>query len=113
MEPSIECVEEVRVARRKTRRVVVVVLAVFAVLAAVAIPVGLKVRADAATTGARVAAEGFARAWRTGTITSVHFQGATSADAAKRIAAATAGLTPGKADRPAAVEADRPPEQGQ
>jgi cell division protein FtsI/penicillin-binding protein 2 len=92
------------VARRRTRRVVLAVLLVFAVVAAVAIPIGLKIRADAATQAARSAAEGFARAWSTGSLASVRFSGAGGADAAKRVATATAGLTSAAKDRPSAVE---------
>jgi hypothetical protein len=92
------------VARRRTRRVVLAVLLVFAVVAAVAIPIGLKIRADAATQAARSAAEGFARAWSTGSLASVRFSGAGGGDAAKRVATATAGLTSAAKDRPSAVE---------
>jgi cell division protein FtsI/penicillin-binding protein 2 len=92
------------VARRRTRRVVLSVLVVFAVLAAVAIPLGLKFRADAATRAARDAVTGFASAWRSGTFASVRWQGATGSDAAKRIATATAGLTTAKDDRPTGVD---------
>ena len=91
-------------ARRRTRRVVLVVLIAFAVLAAVAIPVGLKLSADAATASARAAAEDLAHGWRSGTLASVPFRGTTGADAAKRVAAATAGLTAADADRPASVD---------
>ena len=91
-------------ARRRTRRVVLAVLLAFAVVAAVAIPIGLKIRADAATQAARSAAEGFARAWSTGSLASVRFSGAGGADAAKRVATATAGLTSAAKDRPSAVE---------
>jgi cell division protein FtsI/penicillin-binding protein 2 len=97
-------VEEFLVARRRARRVVLVVLLVFVVVAAVAVPVGLRLRADAAARGARDAAQGFAAAWRAGNLASVRYQGATGADAAGSIATATAGLTPARADKPAAVE---------
>jgi cell division protein FtsI/penicillin-binding protein 2 len=92
------------VARRRTRRVVLVVLVVFAVIAAVAIPIGIKIRTDAATAAARAAAQLLAQGWRTGALASVPFQGTTGADAANRVAAATAGLTAAKADRPASVD---------
>jgi cell division protein FtsI/penicillin-binding protein 2 len=92
------------VARRRTRRVVLVVLVVFAVIAAAAIPIGLKIRADAATDAARAAAVGLAQGWRAGTLASVPFHGTTGADAAKRVAAASAGLTSAKADLPASVD---------
>src|SRR3954452_2845585 len=100
----VPLLEEVHVARRRTRRVVLVVLVVFAVIAAAAIPIGLKIRADAATDAARAAAVGLAQGWRAGTLASVPFHGTTGADAAKRVAAATAGLTSAEADRPVSVD---------
>ena len=93
-------------ARHRTSRVVVAVLIVLAVAVgiAVAVPLALRWQSNAERDAARRAVEQFARAWRTGALASVPFDGATSKDAAGRIAAATAALTPGAADRPTAVD---------
>src|SRR3954468_2445164 len=84
--------------------VVLAVLAVFAVAAAVAIPVGLRLRGDSDRDAARAAVEGFARAWRGGNLASARYTGATGTTVAKAVATATAGLTPAAADVPAAVD---------
>ncbi|MGZ4625132.1 MAG: penicillin-binding transpeptidase domain-containing protein [Kineosporiaceae bacterium] len=93
-------------ARHRTSRVVVAVLIVLAVAVgiAVAVPLAMRWQSNAERDAARRAVEQFARAWRTGALASVPFDGATSKDAAGRIAAATAALTPGAADRPTAVD---------
>lgn len=53
--------------------------------------------------GDRVAAQGFAAAWRDGTLAVVAFDPASGADPARQVATETAGLTPGSDDRPAQV----------
>ena len=91
-------------ARRRARVLVLAVLAVFAVIAGVTVPIGVRMRADADRDAARAAAEGFARAWRSGDLASARFTGSSGADVAKAVAAATAGLTPAAKDLPAAVD---------
>src|SRR5919202_3793851 len=73
--------------------VVLAVLAVFAVAAGIAIPVALRLRSDADRDAARAAVQAFARAWRAGDLASARYSGASGADVAKAVAAATAGLT--------------------
>jgi cell division protein FtsI/penicillin-binding protein 2 len=92
------------VAPRRARAVVLSVVLVVAVAAAVAIPVALRLRSSADRDAVRSEAEAFAVAWRTATLASVRYEGASGTDAARRIAAATAGLPPGTPDRPAAVD---------
>lgn len=53
--------------------------------------------------GDTVAAQGFAEAWRGGTLGSVAFDPSSGADPAGQVAKETAGLTPGSTDRPTSV----------
>ncbi len=91
-------------ARRRARVVVLSVLAVFAVVAAVTVPLGLRLRSDADREAARAAVDGFASAWRAGDLALARYAGTPGADVAKAATAATAGLTPSAKDVPAAVE---------
>lgn len=87
------------------RRPALLAAAAVAVLALVAVAVWrvpLLLRGD----GGRTAATAFARAWVSGTLGAVRFDDA-SPDAAQRIAALTAGLTPSAQDRPAEVTVRR------
>jgi len=92
------------VARRRARRVVVAVMLVVVVAAAVAVPLALRLRSNADRDAARRAVAQFARGWRTGGLASVPFDGVMSTEAAARVAAATAALTPAASDRPTAVD---------
>jgi cell division protein FtsI/penicillin-binding protein 2 len=84
--------------------VVLTVLAVFAVVAAVAVPLGLRMRSDADREAARAAVDGFASAWRAGDLALARYAGTPAADVAKAATAATAALTASAKDTPAAVE---------
>lgn len=94
-------------ARRRARTVVATVLGVLVVVAAVAVPVALRMRQDRVGAAARAAVDGFARAWPTGTLAAVHYAGTPGATVATQVSALTAGLAPalgGAAPRPAAVD---------
>ncbi len=90
--------------RRRARVLVLAVLAVFAVIAGVAVPLGVGRQAAAERDAVRSAVAGFAQAWRSGGLASVRYSGAAGGDVARAVAAATAGLTPAAQDAPAAVD---------
>ena len=81
-------------ARRRARTVVATVLGVLVVVAAVAVPVALRMRQDRVGAAARAAVDGFARAWPTGTLAAVHYAGTPGATVATQVSALTAGLAP-------------------
>jgi cell division protein FtsI/penicillin-binding protein 2 len=90
-----------RVARQRALTVVVAALALFAVAAAVMIPLALHQRHDGRREAATAAAASFARAWPAGDLASVHFAGTPAPTVATQVAALTAGLAP--ATTPAAA----------
>jgi cell division protein FtsI/penicillin-binding protein 2 len=92
------------VPRLRTRWVVLAGALVLAVVLAVGIPLGIRLHAQVDRDAARSTATGFARAWQSGSLASVRYEGGAPKAVAGRIAATTAGLTAATPDRPAAVE---------
>lgn len=89
-----------------SKRKILIVVAVVVALLAAAVPAGLAFQRQRERAAQRDAAEGFARAWRGGTLAQVTYSGDTADDVAAGTQRITAALTAAERDVPAAVEVE-------
>lgn len=89
-----------------SKRKILIVVAVVVALLAAAVPAGLAFQRQRERAAQRDAAEGFARAWRGGTLAQVTYSGDTADDVASGTQRITASLTAAERDVPATVEVE-------